>query len=253
MTINEVRRRARAGTRAVGRCPVGARGGKRTTRTETTEHTEHRKTKTKRTKNRVNRFARRSIAFSVSSVCSVVFLLSGSIMTVTARSDSRSRQDRPLWTRPAVDAAQDEQTTSTARPSRRGADRIQSRRTLRVSRIPTESVDRTGEIVVASGMNDGQFQSNPLVTLGHAYWMPPVGRSLWRRARHATASWWVSRRRRSTRRGRTRGRPATSGRRTRCWRWCKPEGSGEEHGFLPTNVHVPERKGGGRARWTDRV
>src|SRR5258708_37123046 len=38
-----------------------------------------------------------------------------------------------------------------------------------------------GEVVVARGMNDGQFQQNPLVTLGHAYWMPPVGKSLWRR------------------------------------------------------------------------
>src|SRR4051812_36577768 len=50
-----------------------------------------------------------------------------------------------------------------------------------VSWITTESVDRTGEVVVARGMNDGQFQANPLVTLGHAYWLPPVGRSLWRR------------------------------------------------------------------------
>ena len=30
-------------------------------------------------------------------------------------------------------------------------------------------------------MNDSQFQANPLVTLGHAYWLPPVGKSLWRR------------------------------------------------------------------------
>ncbi len=30
-------------------------------------------------------------------------------------------------------------------------------------------------------MNDSQFQGNPLVTLGHAYWLPPVGRSLWRK------------------------------------------------------------------------
>jgi hypothetical protein len=50
-----------------------------------------------------------------------------------------------------------------------------------VSWISTESVDRTGEVVVAKGMNDSQFQGNPLVTLGHAYWLPPVGRSLWRR------------------------------------------------------------------------
>jgi hypothetical protein len=50
-----------------------------------------------------------------------------------------------------------------------------------VSWISTESVDRAGEVVVARGMNDGQFQHNPLVTLGHAYHLPPVGRSLWRK------------------------------------------------------------------------
>ena len=47
-----------------------------------------------------------------------------------------------------------------------------------VSWITTESVDRTQEVVVASGMNDGQFTANPLVTLQHAYSLPPVGRSL---------------------------------------------------------------------------
>ncbi len=50
-----------------------------------------------------------------------------------------------------------------------------------VSWISTEAVDRTGEVVVARGMNDAQFQANPLVTLGHAYHLPPVGKSLWRR------------------------------------------------------------------------
>ena len=38
-----------------------------------------------------------------------------------------------------------------------------------VSWISTESVDRAGEVVIARGMNDAQFQQNPLVTLGHAY------------------------------------------------------------------------------------
>lgn len=50
-----------------------------------------------------------------------------------------------------------------------------------VSWISTESVDRMGEVVIAKGMNDSQFQSNPLVTLGHCYWAPPVGKSLWRK------------------------------------------------------------------------
>ena len=52
---------------------------------------------------------------------------------------------------------------------------------LDVSWITTESVDRMQEVVIARGMNDSQFQANPLVTLQHAYSLPPVGKSLWRK------------------------------------------------------------------------
>ena len=45
-----------------------------------------------------------------------------------------------------------------------------------VSWISEESIDRQGEIVVAAGMDDSHFKLNPLVTMQHAYWMPPVGR-----------------------------------------------------------------------------
>jgi hypothetical protein len=50
-----------------------------------------------------------------------------------------------------------------------------------VSWISTEEIDRDREIVVSRGMNDAHFKLNPLVTLQHAYWRPPVGRSLWRK------------------------------------------------------------------------
>ncbi len=50
-----------------------------------------------------------------------------------------------------------------------------------VSWISTESVDRTQEVVISKGMNNAQFIANPLVTLGHAYFIPPVGRSLWQK------------------------------------------------------------------------
>jgi hypothetical protein len=50
-----------------------------------------------------------------------------------------------------------------------------------VSWISTESVDRTGEVVIAKGMNDSQFAVNPIVTLNHCYWQPAIGRSLWRK------------------------------------------------------------------------
>jgi hypothetical protein len=50
-----------------------------------------------------------------------------------------------------------------------------------VSWISTEAIDHDREIVLAGGMDDSHFQHNPIVTLCHNYWMPPVGRSLWRR------------------------------------------------------------------------
>jgi hypothetical protein len=50
-----------------------------------------------------------------------------------------------------------------------------------VSWITTEAIDRDQEIVLARGMNDSQFAANPLVTMQHCYWQPPVGRSLWRK------------------------------------------------------------------------
>src|SRR5688500_16768396 len=50
-----------------------------------------------------------------------------------------------------------------------------------VSWISEESPDRAQEIVRAAGMDDSQFALNPIVTLHHAYWLPPVGRSVWRR------------------------------------------------------------------------
>src|SRR5262249_13645545 len=50
-----------------------------------------------------------------------------------------------------------------------------------VSWISTEVVDRQREVVRARGLNDSQFQANPLVTFAHAYHLPPVGRSLWRK------------------------------------------------------------------------
>jgi hypothetical protein len=50
-----------------------------------------------------------------------------------------------------------------------------------VSWISTEDIDRAGDIVLAGGMDDSHYQNNPIVTLQHAYWMRPVGRSLWRK------------------------------------------------------------------------
>lgn len=50
-----------------------------------------------------------------------------------------------------------------------------------ISWISEESMDRQGDIVLASGMDDSHFRLNPIVTMNHAYWLPPVGKSLWRK------------------------------------------------------------------------
>lgn len=50
-----------------------------------------------------------------------------------------------------------------------------------VSWISAEEPDRANEVVLAPGMNDSHFKLNPIVTLQHAYHLPPVGKSLWRK------------------------------------------------------------------------
>ena len=122
-----------------------------------------------------------------------------------------------------------------------------------VSWISTESVDRAGEVVVARGMNDSQFAQNPLVTLGHAYWMPPVGKSLWRKR---------------VKDGELVGIKAKTRYPERPGSW--PEGEpwppdkvlalvqagllqGKSIGFLPTKVHVPDEKEVKKNGWPNSV
>jgi hypothetical protein len=122
-----------------------------------------------------------------------------------------------------------------------------------VSWISTESVDRMSEVVVAAGMDDGQFRQNPLVTLGHAYWLPPVGKSLWRKR---------------VRDGELVGIKAKTQYPPRPASW--PGGDdwppdkvlalvqagllqGKSIGFLPTRVHVPDAQEAAARGWTDRV
>jgi hypothetical protein len=50
-----------------------------------------------------------------------------------------------------------------------------------VSWISTEAPDRGNEVVLAAGMDDKQFAKNPMVPLQHAYHLPPVGKSVWRK------------------------------------------------------------------------
>jgi hypothetical protein len=122
-----------------------------------------------------------------------------------------------------------------------------------VSWISSESPDRAGEVVVAKGMNDAQFQSNPIVTLGHAYYLPPVGKSLWRKR---------------VRDGERVGIKAKTVYPPRPAAW--PEGDawppdqvfaliqagllqGKSIGFLPTKVHIPDDKEVQKNGWGNSV
>jgi hypothetical protein len=110
-----------------------------------------------------------------------------------------------------------------------------------VSWITTENPDRMHEVVRARGMNDGQFRLNPLVTLNHAYWAPPAGKSLWRKVVRA---------------GDIKGVKARTYYPHRPNGWTEKEWipdvafalveadllRGKSIGFLPTKVHVPDQK-----------
>jgi hypothetical protein len=109
-----------------------------------------------------------------------------------------------------------------------------------VSWISTEDPDRQNEVVLARGMNDGQFKLNPIVTMQHAYWLPPVGKSLWRKA---------------VKDGELRGIKAKTQYPPRPADWegnwpadvafalvCADLLRGKSIGFLPTKVHAPEQK-----------
>ena len=121
-----------------------------------------------------------------------------------------------------------------------------------VSWISTESPDRTREVVVAKGMNDTQFQGNPIVTLGHA--------SICRRwANRCGAA--ISRRRARRHQGQDR-----LSRRPETWpaqdAWPPDQVfaliqagllQGKSIGFLPVKVHIPDSKEVQKNDWDDNV
>lgn len=122
-----------------------------------------------------------------------------------------------------------------------------------VSWISSESPDRTREVVVAKGMDDSQFSANPIVTLGHAYYLPPVGKSLWRKR---------------VRDGQRVGIKAKTMYPARPESWPVQDAwppdqvfaliqagllQGKSIGFLPTRVHVPDSKEVQKNGWVDNV
>lgn len=117
-----------------------------------------------------------------------------------------------------------------------------------VSWISSEEPDRVSEVVLARGMDDSQFKLNPIVTLQHAYTLPPVGRSLWRKV---------------VKDGPRRGIKAKTLYPTRPADWPKDDWPpdvafslvqadllrGKSIGFLPTKVHTPTRDERQQAGW----
>jgi hypothetical protein len=122
-----------------------------------------------------------------------------------------------------------------------------------VSWISTESPDRAREVVIAKGMNDSQFQGNPIVTLGHAYSLPPVGKSLWRRRVRDGAR--VGIKAKTVYPARPESWPAQEA-------WPSDQVfaliqagllQGKSIGFLPLKVHIPDSKEVQKNNWGDRV
>jgi hypothetical protein len=117
-----------------------------------------------------------------------------------------------------------------------------------VSWISTEDPDRAQEVVIARGLDDSQFALNPLVTMQHAYWLPPVGKSVWRKR--------VKDGERQGIKAKTRfpSRPASWG--TEPW---PPDVAfalvqsellrGKSIGFLPIKVHAPTESERSRPGW----
>jgi hypothetical protein len=122
-----------------------------------------------------------------------------------------------------------------------------------VSWISSERPDRTREVVIAKGMNESQFAANPIVTLGHAYYLPPVGKSLWRKR---------------VRDGQRVGIKAKTLYPPRPESWPTPDAwppdqvfaliqagllQGKSIGFLPTKVHMPDSKEVQKNGWDNNV
>lgn len=61
------------------------------------------------------------------------------------------------------------------------ASKISNSQRSDISWISEESMDRSGDIVLANGMDDSLFGANPVVTLNHNYELAPVGLSAWRK------------------------------------------------------------------------
>jgi hypothetical protein len=133
----------------------------------------------------------------------------------------------------------------------RGASEVLAGERSDVSWISTEDPDRMQDVVMARGMNDGQFKQNPIVTMQHDYHLPPVGKSIWRKAASD---------------GPTRGIKAKTVYPARPTDWPQEKDwpadiafalvqadllRGKSIGFLPTKVHRPTKEEKSLHNWHD--
>lgn len=133
----------------------------------------------------------------------------------------------------------------------RGASEVMAGERSDVSWITTEDPDRGQEVVIARGMNDSQYKLNPIVTMQHAYYLPPVGKSLWRKV---------------VKDGELRGIKAKTQYPSKPadWQGTWPSDvafsliqadllRGKSIGFLPTKVHTPTDRERDQPGWRDVV
>jgi hypothetical protein len=120
-----------------------------------------------------------------------------------------------------------------------------------VSWISTEDPDRDREVVVARGMDDSHFRLNPIVTMQHSYWLPPVGRSLWRKRVKDGSRVGIK--------AKTQY-PARPGSWPADAEWPADSAftlvqadllRGKSIGFLPTRAHVPDDRERQQNNWPD--
>lgn len=120
-----------------------------------------------------------------------------------------------------------------------------------VSWISTEAPDRDHEVVLARGMDDSHFRLNPIVTMQHAYWLPPVGRSLWRkRVKDGDLAGIKAKTQYPSR---PASWPADADWPADCAFTLVQSDllRGKSIGFLPTKVHVPDASERERNGWDD--
>lgn len=131
----------------------------------------------------------------------------------------------------------------------KGASEVMPGERSDVSWISTEDPDRGNEVVSARGMNDSQYKLNPIVTMQHAYTLPPVGKSLWRKV---------------VKDGEQRGIKAKTQypAKPADWQGTWPSDvafslvqadllRGKSIGFLPTKVHTPTDREREQNGWRD--